>query len=307
MTSGRAAALFQKARELLPDLAREVELRSPLRQPRHGAASPAVESEELLTATPSPDTKSWRVRMVLDELGGPAHYSAVADEYNQLFPNDETSESSIHSILSREEHGVVWIGSTGAYGLEDLGAFRPVMSYAEAVFRIVSTKYRSTARPVPFAVVAAEIGKYRYVPNMHSVKISLDRHPDVRRLGQDTYVPIEREVEARVEDVASLPTKPVSAPGDKVTSARGADQGSEKRIADDTRAADLHIVEYLRSLGHEVIDQRSRSGAVWVVGGDELAVLFDEARLKDVGFRYQISGWSCTRGRSAWRSYNIPD
>ena len=308
MTLGRAAGLFQKARELLPELAQEVELRSPLRRSQHDGMLPVVVSEALLTADTARDTKSWRVRKVLDELGRPAHYSAIADEYNHLYPDDYASENSIHAILSREEHGVVWTGARGAYGLEEAGVFRPVMSYAQAVLSIVTAKYGRTSRPVPFAVVAAEIGKYRYAPNLDSVRISLDLHPDLRRLEQDTYVPIERDIEEESRDMAPVKVQPaIVSCDDDGAPARHADQAKEKRDVDGTLASALSIVELLRSLGLEVIDQRSRSGAVWVVGGDELAVLFDEARLKDMGFRYQISGWSCTRGRSAWRSYNIPD
>lgn len=307
MTLGRAAGLFQRARELLPELAGQVELRPPLRRSQNHKSSSVVESREFLTADPAKNTKSWRVRKVLDELGGPAHYSAIADEYNYLYPDDQTSEGAIHSILTREEHGVVWTGSKGAYGLEDLGVFRPVLSYAEAVLSIVSAKHDMTARPVPLAVVAAEIGKYRYAPNLDSVKISLDLHPDLRRLEQDTYVPIDRDIEEDSLDMALLEEQPlIACRDDNAPSAQQGDQAKEKLDVAGTLASAPSIVEHLRRLGLEVIDRRSGSGAVWVVGGDELAELFDEAPLAGLRFSYQISGWSCTGGRSAWRSYNVP-
>lgn len=340
MTSIPISGLFRKAGELLSEVVEVFELGITLRErevetppkSEHSAKPeqelPGLnESDDLSTQSaaeatassplisdlapeePAVRTKTWRVREILESLGEPAHYSLVADEYNSLYPDDHTSESAIHALLSREEHGVVWIGTRGAFGLEDFGAFRPVMNYADAIRTIVSQKYESTHRPVPLAVVFAEVGKYRYAPNSESVKMALDLHPDLRRLTGDAYVPIEEDDEGRtVEDADSTGTLDLGENDEK-------EQATLPVVADsqliETKEVDgisrgIRAVEFMEYLGHEVIDERWRRGAVWVIGGEELSALFDEPAFRNLRFQFQSSGWSITGGRPAWRSNDVP-
>jgi hypothetical protein len=122
--------------------------------------------------------KIQKVLLALRHIGRPAHYSEIAAIYNSLFPDDECSEHNIHTILGRRQYGVVWIGARGTYGLVDWGCERPSIRLFDAVVKIVGEKYLETGRPVPFTVIAAEIGKYRHT--VHPTSLVLAAHCNSR-------------------------------------------------------------------------------------------------------------------------------
>lgn len=134
-------------------------------------------------------TKSQRVYIVLRSIGKPAHYSKVTEEYNRLFPQDPVSEHNIHAILSRQEHGVVWIGIRGAFALREWGFERPTKKLFDSVTEIVRLNYNHTSKPVPFTVISAEIGKYRRAVNPNSLIIAAGTNPDLKRVSKDCFVP----------------------------------------------------------------------------------------------------------------------
>jgi len=136
-----------------------------------------------------PPTKSRQVYLALREIGRPAHFSRVAEVYNSLFPDDASTEHSINAVLGRQEQGVVWIGIRGTYALIEWGYERPAKGLFETVAEIVGKRYAVAARPVPFAVIAAEIGKYRAVVNPNSVAIAAYCNPGLQQVGRDSFVP----------------------------------------------------------------------------------------------------------------------
>jgi len=133
--------------------------------------------------------KAQKVYLALREIGSPAHYSTVAEEYNRLFPHDPSTERSIHAVLGREEYGVVWIGVRGTFALDEWGYEHPSKGLFEAVTEIVTNRYNATTRPVPFAVIAGEIGKYRRVVKLSSVTIAAHCNPSLKRVAADSFIP----------------------------------------------------------------------------------------------------------------------
>jgi hypothetical protein len=131
-------------------------------------------------------TKAHKVYLALREIGKPAHYSEVAEVYNSLFPDDATN---IHAILGRGQHGVAWIGVKGTYALEEWGYERPSKTLFEAIAEIVEKQYEATGTPVPFAVIAAEMGKLRRVVKPSSLAFATQCNPGLRRVSSDSFVP----------------------------------------------------------------------------------------------------------------------
>lgn len=133
--------------------------------------------------------KAQKVSLALCEVGGPSHYSAVAEAYNRLFPNDSLTERNVHAILGREQYGVVWIGMRGTFALKEWGWEHPSKGLFEAVTEIVKEKYQATDGPVPFTTIAAEIGKLRRAVKASSLTIAAHCNPDLRRIGKDSFLP----------------------------------------------------------------------------------------------------------------------
>jgi hypothetical protein len=144
-------------------------------------------------------TKAQKVYLTLREIGKPAHNSEVAEVYNSLFSDDPSPERNIHAILCREEHGVVWIGVRGTYALEEWGYDRPSKGLFEAVAEIVEKQYGATGTPVPFAVIAAEMGKLRRVVKSSSLAFATHYNPRLRRVSSDSFVPRTPDEQAEEE------------------------------------------------------------------------------------------------------------
>lgn len=130
-----------------------------------------------------------RVYLALHSIGHPAHYSDIARIHNTLFPEHYTSERNVHAALNREQHGVVWIGIRGTFALKEWGYERPPKSLYEAVAEIVQKKFNKTGKPVPFTVIAAEIGKYRKIVKPSSLVFAAHCNPKLQRVSKDSFVP----------------------------------------------------------------------------------------------------------------------
>jgi len=134
-------------------------------------------------------TKAERVCLALREIGKPAHFSTITEVYNRLFPDALSGENAVHAVLGREECGVVWIGIRGTYALEEWGYEHPSKSLFDAVAEIVEKRYEATGKPVPLAVIEAEIGKYRRVVKFSSLTIAAYSNPRLRRVSKEAFVP----------------------------------------------------------------------------------------------------------------------
>lgn len=130
-----------------------------------------------------------RVYIALQSIGRPAHYSQITKVHNSLFPDCPASERNIHAALSREQHGVVWIGVRGTFALKEWGYERPSKSLFEAVTEIVEKKFKETGKPVPLTVIAAEIGKYRKVVKPSSLIFAAHCNPNLQRVSKDFFIP----------------------------------------------------------------------------------------------------------------------
>ena len=146
-------------------------------------------------------TKAKKVYIALHSIGSPAHYSVVAETYNRIFPDDISSEHSIHGVLSREEQGVVWVGKRGTFALEEWGYKRPTKGLFESVQEIVENIFATTGKPVPFKTIVSEMGKYRQLVNRSSLFLAAAVNPHVQRVSKDHYVP--KEVSSDVEIVVT--------------------------------------------------------------------------------------------------------
>jgi len=134
-------------------------------------------------------TKAIKVYMALRSIGKPAHFSVITDVYNDLFPDDLSSEHAIHAVLTRGEQGVVWLGTRGTYALEEWGFKRPKKGLFESVQEIVETFFANSGRPVQLTTIISEIGKYRQVINSSSLAIAIQCNPNIEAVYKDCYVP----------------------------------------------------------------------------------------------------------------------
>lgn len=145
-------------------------------------------------------TKTERVIAALRYIGRPSHYLEVTEVYNSLWPADKSTPRSIHAVLSRQEHGVVWVGVRGTFALREWGYERPSKGLFESVAEIVSRKYAETKRPVPFDVVKAEISRYRQIVNPTSLYFAAFLNPRLRLVHRDLLLPKEVQANTGEED-----------------------------------------------------------------------------------------------------------
>jgi len=150
-------------------------------------------------------SKTQKVYLVLKEIGQPAHYSAIAEQYARMFPEEEHNERAVHAALALERYGVVWIGTKGVYGLREWGYERPTIGLFETVERIVQERYASTSKAVPMSVIMAEIGKYRRLVNETSVMIAARLNARLIQTAPDLFIPKgdhdEDRLELRAEEI----------------------------------------------------------------------------------------------------------
>ena len=136
-------------------------------------------------------SKTERAYLALRAIGKPAHYSTICEMHNTMFPGSASNERSIHSALTLQKHGVVWIGVRGTYALKEWGYERPQKALFDAVTQIVGEIFGYTGRPVPFTSICAEMAKYRRVVNRNSLLIAAHLNSGLERIGRDSFVPRE--------------------------------------------------------------------------------------------------------------------
>ena len=133
--------------------------------------------------------KAQKVRMVMQQIGKPAHYSEISEVYNSLFPDQPSSENNIHAILLRELLDIVWIGVRGTFALKKWGYERPSASLVDQVAEIVQNRFKETGRPVPCEIIAAEMGKYRKVVVPSSLTIAAGCNRCLERVHGTSFIP----------------------------------------------------------------------------------------------------------------------
>jgi hypothetical protein len=161
-------------------------------------------AEALSLAFLSRLTKSQKVYLALKQIGRPAHFERIAETFNFLFPKDYLSDRNVHAMLTREEHGVVWIGIRGTYALKEWGYERPSSTLFKTIAEIVEQKYTETSKPVSSLVIQAEIGKYRKIVNPNSIIFATYFNPDLLRVNEDHFIPKpanESQVETSGEEL----------------------------------------------------------------------------------------------------------
>ena len=134
-------------------------------------------------------SKAKKVYLAMKLLGKPAHFSLIAQKYNQLFPEDCMKEHNIHGILNRENKIFVWLGLKGFYGLKEWGCQRPKKSLEGAVVEIVERNYLRTKKPVHLAKIVADLGKYRQLLNPVSLTFVTSSNPRLKRVSRDLFLP----------------------------------------------------------------------------------------------------------------------
>jgi len=146
--------------------------------------------------------KGQRVYMALCHIGKPAHYSKITEVYNSLWPDDVTNERNIHSVLNREQYGIVWIGIKGTYALKEWGYERPSKTLFETVTEVVKEKFEKTGIPVQKSVIVSEMGKYRKIVRPSSIAIAIHCNPNIKCVSKDTFIP--REPDEMIDDEYKL-------------------------------------------------------------------------------------------------------
>ena len=149
-------------------------------------------------------SKSRKVYLALKQIGRPAHFERISETYNSLFPMDCLSDHSVHAKLTREEHGVVWIGIKGTYALKEWGYERPSSTLFKTIAEIVEKKYAETSKPVSSLVIQAEVGKYRKVVNPNSIMFATYLNSNLLRVNENHFIPKpanESQVETPAEEL----------------------------------------------------------------------------------------------------------
>lgn len=133
-----------------------------------------------------------KLRAVLESIGHPAHYSEIAEVYNELFPEDARTEAHVNSVLHGrrcKDNGIVWIGARGMFALKDWGYKRPRHSLQKTVVNIAQKLYRDTHKPVRFEVIVAELGKHRKFVKHSSLQTAIKSNPGLERVSRELFVP----------------------------------------------------------------------------------------------------------------------
>lgn len=65
---------------------------------------------------------------------------------------------------------------------------------------------------------------------------------------------------------------------------------------------DFDLVGFLKEKGLEVVDKREAGGALWVVGGQELAPVMEQLKAQGIAFTFSQNGGRASKHRPAWFS-----
>lgn len=146
-------------------------------------------------------TLKQEIILSLLSIGRPAHYSEIAEVHNALFPNNQKSERNIHSALSYQQGGIIWIGIKGTYALKKWGFERPSKSLFDSIAEVVKEIYKRTGKPVPYQIIVAEIGRQRKIVKPSSLIFATHLNPKLAMVSKDTFIP--KEFDRRVKDEIS--------------------------------------------------------------------------------------------------------
>ena len=143
-------------------------------------------------------TPGEKVATSLRAIGKPGHYSEIALAYSSLFPEDGSDERTVYAALLNEsakgpEGLVVWAGARGVFALREWGFERPSSSLFVQAEEIVRRKHAETARPVPLAVIASELGTKRAAVNRASLVSVLRGNPALTSLGGGFFLPASED------------------------------------------------------------------------------------------------------------------
>lgn len=147
--------------------------------------------------------KRQKAYLALRNIGRPAHSAKITEVYNSLFPNHPSTEHNIHAVLSYEKNGVVWIGIRSTFALKEWGYEHPSDTLFNTVTKIVDEKYEETARPVPFTIIVAEMGKYRQFVRNSSLTIASHCNPNLHRIGKNSFIPKKPNEEETQEEISA--------------------------------------------------------------------------------------------------------
>jgi hypothetical protein len=131
----------------------------------------------------------------LERMGRPAHYTEITKACFDLFPERNITPRNLHAVLCRDpksqlgEFPWVWTGARGIFALKEWGYTKPKYKLHDAVFEIVKHKYSKTGKPVNFAIVQAEIGKYRKIVKESSLILACYCNDKITAIGKDQFVP----------------------------------------------------------------------------------------------------------------------
>ena len=121
-------------------------------------------SQAIVDGARSKLTKQEKVHLALRQIGRSAHYSEVAQVYDEMYPEDEMSKHNVHAILSRcaspelELYGIVYVGTKGTYGLKEHGYTRPGMRLFDTIAKIVKERHQTTQKPVHINTIVGGVG-----------------------------------------------------------------------------------------------------------------------------------------------------
>jgi len=142
------------------------------------------------------------IHLALERLGRPAHYTDIAKECSEMFPERVLTPRNIHAVLCRDPGSGgkklpwVWTGMRGVFALKEWGYKRPKLGLFDAVLEIVKQRYLKTQRPVAFTVIRAEMGKYRQVINEASLILACYCNDKITAVGKDQFVPFLKHKKA---------------------------------------------------------------------------------------------------------------
>jgi hypothetical protein len=78
-------------------------------------------------------------------------------------------------------------------------------------------------------------------------------------------------------------------------------KNAKLKVEKTSLAAPSKIREYLEKLGIEIIDKRSKGGALWLLGGEELEPLINDlTNTESITFKFAINGSKSTANRPSW-------
>lgn len=108
---------------------------------------------------------------------------------------------------------------------------------------------------------------------------------------QVEFFPVEEETNSQIQ--ISLFEEPSRPTAPKTTKMNKTSNGKNLEMS-------LSLETYFNSHGFEVIDKRSKNGALWIVEEKGIKPVIEELKKKGIKFTYSKNGGRATKNRSAW-------